>query len=162
MKKISKYILIISTLIMASSCEDYLNRPKVSDLPVEDVFKDFVHAQGFVEVMYRYVNNQANSGNQNDGSNFLMAEEVISSNSGMLPFRFDMGNMEFAVASNGALVTTTTGGKHRLNGWSLRNRKESDKRSGFVFQSLFPLRNYEILGTNSLCGFCNYGERWRF
>lgn len=110
MKKISKYIVLLSALILASSCEDYLDRPLQSDLPVEDIFKDFVHAQGFVEVMYRYVNNQANSGNQNDGSNFLMAEEVISSNSGMLPFRFDMGNMEFAVATNGALVTTSTGG----------------------------------------------------
>jgi hypothetical protein len=110
MKKISKYIVILSALIFASSCEDYLDRPKESDYPVEDIFKDFVHAQGFVEVMYRYVNNQANSGNQNDGSNFLMAEEVISSNSGMLPYRFDMGNMEFAVATNGALVTTSTGG----------------------------------------------------
>ncbi len=110
MKKISKYIVIICALFIASSCEDYLDRPMESDLPVEDIFKDFVHAQGFVEVMYRYVVNQANSGNQNDGSNFLMAEEVISSNTGMLPYRFDNGNMEFAVAINGALVTNSTGG----------------------------------------------------
>lgn len=110
MKKISKYIVIICALFIASSCEDYLDRPMQADLPVEDVFKDFVHAQGFVEVMYRYVVNQANSGNQNDGSNFLMGEEVISSNTGMLPYRFDMGNMEFAVATNGTLNTTSTGG----------------------------------------------------
>lgn len=107
MKKISKYLVIISALIFASSCEDYLDRPAQSDLPVEEIFKDFAHAQGFVEVMYRYVVNQANSGNQNDGSNFLMAEEVISSNSGMLPFRFDMGNMEFAVSKQGSLATNT-------------------------------------------------------
>ena len=104
MKKISKYIVMLSALILASSCEDYLDRPNQSDLPVEDVFKDFVHAQGFVEVMYRYVNNQACSGNQNDGSNFLMAEEVISSNTGMLPYRFDMGNQEMAVSAGGSLV----------------------------------------------------------
>ena len=111
MKKISKYIVILSALIFASSCEDYLDRPNQSDLPVEDVFKDFVHAQGFVEVMYRYVNNQACSGNQNDGSNFLMAEEVISSNSGMLPYRFDMGNQEMAVSTQGSLaVNTSLGG----------------------------------------------------
>lgn len=103
MKKVSKYILIISALLFASSCEDYLDRPMQADLPMEDVFKDFVHAQGFVEVMYRYVVNQANSGNQNDGGNFLLGEEVISSNSGMLPFRFDMGNMEFAVSRQGSL-----------------------------------------------------------
>lgn len=103
MKKISKYIVILSALVFASSCEDYLDRPQQAALPVEDIFKDFVHAQGFVEVMYRYVVNQANSGNQNDGSNFLLAEEVISSNSGMLPFRFDMGNMEYAVSKQGSL-----------------------------------------------------------
>jgi len=111
MKKVSKYIVIFCALIFASSCEDYLDHPTQSDLPVEDIFKDFVHAQGFVEVMYRYVNNQAASGNQNDGSNFLMAEEVISSNSGMLPFRFDMGNMEFAVSAQGSLsVNNNLGG----------------------------------------------------
>jgi starch-binding outer membrane protein, SusD/RagB family len=111
MKKISKYLVIISALLMVSSCEDYLDRPMQSDLPVEDIFKDFVHAQGFVEVMYRYVVNQANSGNQNDGSNFLLAEEVISSNSGMLPYRFDMGNMEFAVSRQGSLsVNNDLGG----------------------------------------------------
>ncbi|NDP20494.1 MAG: RagB/SusD family nutrient uptake outer membrane protein [Paludibacter sp.] len=105
MKKISKYIVIICALIFTSSCEDYLDRPNQAELPVEDIFKDFAHAQGFVEVMYRYVVNVANSGNQNDGSNFQMAEEVISSNSGMLPYRFDMGNMEFAVSKQGSLST---------------------------------------------------------
>lgn len=107
MKKISKYIVIFSALILASSCQDYLDQPQQAVLPVEDIFKDFVHAQGFVEVMYRYVNNQANSGNQNDGSNFIMSEEVISSNSGMLPYRFDMGNFEFAVSKQGSLATNT-------------------------------------------------------
>ncbi len=111
MKKISKYIVIFSAIIFAFSCEDYLDRPKQSDLPTEDVFKDFAHAQGFVEVMYRYVVNIANSGNQNDGSNFLMAEEVISANSGMLPYRFDVGSMEFAVSKQGSLsVNNDLGG----------------------------------------------------
>lgn len=111
MKKISKYFVIIIALIIATSCKDYLDQPKQAELPVEDIFKDFVHAQGFVEVMYRYVVNQANSGNQNDGSNFLLAEEVISSNSGMLPYRFDMGNMEFAISKQGSLsVNNDLGG----------------------------------------------------
>lgn len=111
MKRISNYILVFCALIMVSSCEDYLDRPQQSELPVEDIFKDFVHAQGFVEVMYRYVVNQANSGNQNDGSNFLLAEEVISANSGMLPYRFDNGNMEFAVSVQGSLsVNNNLGG----------------------------------------------------
>lgn len=111
MKRISNYILVFCAMIMVSSCEDYLDRPQQSELPVEDIFKDFVHAQGFVEVMYRYVVNQANSGNQNDGSNFLLAEEVISANSGMLPYRFDNGNMEFAVSVQGSLsVNNNLGG----------------------------------------------------
>ena len=124
MKKISKYIVIISALIFAFSCEDYLDRPNQSNLPVEDVFKDFVHAQGFVEVMYRYVNNQACSGNQNDGSNFLMAEEVISSNSGMLPYRFDMGNQEMAVSRQGSLVVN-----NELGGSGFFDRPDMDGTS---------------------------------
>ena len=124
MKKISKYIVILSALIFASSCEDYLDRPNQSNLPKEDVFKDFVHAQGFVEVMYRYVNNQACSGNQNDGSNFLMAEEVISSNSGMLPYRFDVGNQEMAVSRQGSLVVN-----NELGGSGFFDRPDMDGTS---------------------------------
>jgi hypothetical protein len=124
MKKISKYIVILSALIFATSCEDYLDRPNQSDLPVEDVFKDFVHAQGFVEVMYRYVNNQACSGNQNDGSNFLMAEEVISANTGMLPYRFDMGNQEMAVSTAGSLVNNPS-----LGGTGFFDRPDMDGTS---------------------------------
>lgn len=108
MKKISKYIVIFSAIIFATSCEDYLDRPRQSALPTEDVFKDFAHAQGFVEVMYRYVVNIACSGNQNDGSNFLMADEVISSNTGMLPYQFDLGKMEFAVSKEGSLSTNNS------------------------------------------------------
>lgn len=110
MKKLSKYIVIFSAILLASSCEDYLDRPKEADLPVEDIFKDFVHAQGFVEVMYRYVVNQAANGNQNDGGNFLVGDEAISSNSGMLPYRFDMGNLEFAISRQGSLTINSDKG----------------------------------------------------
>lgn len=111
MKNLNKYFVLLCVIIFATSCEDYLDRPKASDLPVEEIFKDFAHAQGFVEVMYRYVVNQANSGNQNDGSNFILSEEVISSNSGMLPYRLDLGNFEFAISKQGSLsVNNDLGG----------------------------------------------------
>ncbi|MCX6309448.1 MAG: RagB/SusD family nutrient uptake outer membrane protein, partial [Bacteroidia bacterium] len=93
MKKVSKYLFIVGALFFATSCEDYLNRPKESELAVEDVFKDFAHAQGFVEVMYRYVVNYACTGNQNDGHNFLLGDEVISTNTGMLIYKFDLGRL---------------------------------------------------------------------
>ena len=124
MKKISKYIIILMALVFVASCEDYLDRPLQSDLPEEEVFKNFASAQGFVEVMYRYVVNQANSGNQNDGSNFLLSEEVISSNTGMLPFRFDNGNMEFAVSVQGSLAVNND-----LGGTGYFDRPDLDRKS---------------------------------
>jgi starch-binding outer membrane protein, SusD/RagB family len=53
------YLVIIfflmSVLLLTTSCEDYLDKPPVTDLTVEEVFKNFTNAQGFVEEMYAYV-----------------------------------------------------------------------------------------------------------
>jgi hypothetical protein len=119
MKKINKLIVVVLAVVLASSCEDYLDRPKQAELPVEDVFKDFVHAQGFIEVMYRYVVNYSNSGNQNDGSNFLMGDEAVS-NTTMLPGRFDAGAFWHAVP-NGSGYLDRPDAPSNIPAWEQNN-----------------------------------------
>ena len=75
MKKL--YFILCLFFPLLSSCEDYLDINKEMDLDKEDVFKDFVHAQGYAEMMYYYVVNYAQSGNQNDASNFLLGDETV-------------------------------------------------------------------------------------
>jgi len=48
-------LLLIPVLLFLLSCEDYLDKAPESSLTIEEVFKDFDHAQGFVEQMYALV-----------------------------------------------------------------------------------------------------------
>lgn len=45
-------ILFTATVMFSFSCEDYLDKAPESILTQEEIFKDFDHAQGFVEEMY--------------------------------------------------------------------------------------------------------------
>lgn len=85
-------ILFLNLALTFSSCEKYLDKAPESDLTEEEIFADFAHAQGFVEEMYYYVVNYAQSGNQNDGSNFLLGDETIIFNTSMNSGAWDLGN----------------------------------------------------------------------
>lgn len=87
-----RYLLFLGCLLCLMSCEKYLD--KSIDLPLteEDVFRDFVHAQGYAEKMYFYVVNYAQSGNQNDATNFLLGDETVQQNTVMNGGAWDFGN----------------------------------------------------------------------
>jgi hypothetical protein len=55
MKNLKYNLLLISVLLSFAGCEKYLDKAPESVLTVDEVFKDFVHAQGFVEELYAYV-----------------------------------------------------------------------------------------------------------
>ena len=55
MKSLIINISIITFLAFSFSCEDYLDKAPESDLTINEVFKDFQNAQGFVEEMYMYI-----------------------------------------------------------------------------------------------------------
>jgi starch-binding outer membrane protein, SusD/RagB family len=56
MKTYFKIILCsISLMLVTASCEDYLAKEPQTDLSVDEVFKNFDNAQGFVEEMYNYI-----------------------------------------------------------------------------------------------------------
>lgn len=66
MKKISRYniskliIVVCSLFFFLSSCEDYLDKAPESEITEENVFKDFIPFQGFVEDMYQNIVDIAN------------------------------------------------------------------------------------------------------
>lgn len=92
-KNIISYLCIaVVSLTLFASCEDYLNKSLEEDITVEDVFADFVHAQGYADQLYYYVVNYAQSGNQNDGTNFLLGDEAISKNESMTSGAWEKGN----------------------------------------------------------------------
>jgi hypothetical protein len=55
MKNLKYNLLIILVLLSFTGCEKYLDKAPESILTVDEVFKDFTHAQGFVEELYAYV-----------------------------------------------------------------------------------------------------------
>ena len=89
-KRILKYLLM-AVLLPLTSCVSYLDQSPQANLTEEAVFKDFIHAQGFLEVCYKYVVNYAAVGNQNDALNFLQGDESVSTNTGMTGYKWDIG-----------------------------------------------------------------------
>ncbi|QCX37672.1 RagB/SusD family nutrient uptake outer membrane protein [Aureibaculum algae] len=55
MRSLYKLIGLLSLIGMMYSCEDYLDKTIETDLTVEEVFKNFENAQGFVEEMYAMI-----------------------------------------------------------------------------------------------------------
>lgn len=88
------FFIILICLPFFSSCEKYLDKTQESNLSEADVFRDFVHAQGFVDVMYAYVVNYAQAGQQNNGSCFLLGDEVVTFNTTMPCGAWDLGDFQ--------------------------------------------------------------------
>lgn len=89
-KRIIKYMLM-ALLLPITSCVSYLDESPQALLSEETVFKDFVHAQGYLEQCYKYVINYGGVGNQNDATNFLQGDEYLSTNGGMTCYHWDLG-----------------------------------------------------------------------
>lgn len=75
MKNLRYNILFIMVLLSFAGCEDYLDKAPESTLAAEDVFKDFVHAQGFVEEMYAYVVDYAQGGHWE--TDYLLGDDAM-------------------------------------------------------------------------------------
>ena len=81
-------------LFFAVSCEEYLDKTIESELPEEEVFKDFEHAQGFVEQMYTYVVNYASSTDQYNANSFCLSDATVSNSANQLDLFFDRGALD--------------------------------------------------------------------
>lgn len=95
MKRKIYTILLLIGLMFTYSCEDYLDKAPESDLTVDEVFKDFDHAQGFVEEMYAMVVNSGNYGFWQ--TDYLFGDDGIINNDWMPSRQIDRGNLTFWV-----------------------------------------------------------------
>lgn len=99
MKKYIFKIVFIAALLFSFSCEDYLDKAPESILDQEDVFKDFDHAQGFVEQMYALVADVQQGGhNQTD---YLHGDDAIINNTWQTSAQIDKGNLTFVYQRSG-------------------------------------------------------------
>lgn len=91
-KNIIKLSMIV-LLFVTASCEEYLDKTIESDLEMEDVFKDFEHAQGFVEQLYTYVVNYASGTNQDAANSFFLGDATVSNSTNQIDRNFDRGEL---------------------------------------------------------------------
>jgi hypothetical protein len=84
---------VIALLIFTASCEKYLDKTPESDLAMEDVFKDFEHAQGFVEQLYTYVVNYAAATKQDNANSFNIDESTVGNSTNQIDRNFDVGDL---------------------------------------------------------------------
>jgi hypothetical protein len=75
MKKLRYILLYITALLSFTGCEEYLDKAPESTLTIEEIFKDFVHAQGFVEELYAYVVDYAEGGHWE--TDYLLGDDAI-------------------------------------------------------------------------------------
>lgn len=91
-KYIIKSILVLA-LFSLFSCEDYLDKAPESNLTVDEVFKDFDHAQGFVEEMYAMVVDYGTGGHWQ--TDYMYGDDAIVNNTWMPSVQIDRGNLMF-------------------------------------------------------------------
>lgn len=95
-KQMKNYIfksIFILALLFLFSCEEYLDKAPESTLTVEEVFKDFDHAQGFIEEMYAFVVDYGTGGHWQ--TDYMYGDDAIVNNTWMPSAQIDKGNLGF-------------------------------------------------------------------
>lgn len=139
MKKYIVKSLFILALFLSFSCEDYLDKAPESNLTVEEVFKDFDNAQGFIEEMYTMVVDYGTGGHWQ--TDYLYGDDAIVNNTWMPSQQIDKGNLMFWSNNN---FTYLDGNRN--------NTKTSDdkafQRPGVWNGSLMGIRKANIVIEN--------------
>ncbi|MCK5135435.1 MAG: RagB/SusD family nutrient uptake outer membrane protein [Bacteroidales bacterium] len=90
-KTISKHLgIVLTALILITSCEEYLDKSPDADIKEEDVFKKFITFQGFVEDMYQCIVEETLGRWAEMNWNF--SDDVLCTDKNMLSRHFDQGN----------------------------------------------------------------------
>jgi len=91
MKKLKYIISFLLVIISLTGCEKYLDKEPESILTEEEVFKNFVNAQGFVEQLYAYVVDYAQGGHWE--TDYLFGDDAICNESWLGSGDADRGNL---------------------------------------------------------------------
>lgn len=104
--------------LFSYSCEDYLDKAPESTLTEEDVFKDFDHAQGFVEEMYQLVVDYGTAGHT--FQDYIFGDDAYASQGYRASGQIDNGTLGFWVTNKYCYLNDN--GKDDLTQKNARNR----------------------------------------
>lgn len=141
MKKYIVNTLLIVGLLFTFSCEDYLDKAPESILAEEDVFKDFEHAQGFVEEMYNMIVEYGMS--SHTFQDYLFSDETVGWATWMPSANIDRGNLMFWVNNKYIYLHNPEGGSNNST-----SQAEPRKRPGVWDGSLKGIRKANIVIQN--------------
>ena len=99
MKNLKYNLLFLLVLISFAGCERYLDKAPESILTVDEVFKDFVHAQGFVEELYAFVVDYGEGGHWE--TDYLLGDDAICNETWLGSGAIDRGDLYGLIASGG-------------------------------------------------------------
>ena len=105
MKKLRYILLYITALLSFTGCEEYLDKAPESTLTIEEIFKDFVHAQGFVEELYAYVVDYAEGGHWE--TDYLLGDDAICNEVWLGSGSIDRGDL-FGLVNDGGFTYFAT------------------------------------------------------
>ncbi len=111
-----KINLIMSLLILGlatGSCEEYLDKAPAADITENDVFKNFVGFQGFIEEMYACLTNYHQHLGGNWYLTFNCADEMLST----VPLLFDDGNYWYQSQFLYSTTVNTNGNAGVMSKW---------------------------------------------
>ncbi len=128
--------MFLLVLFSLSSCEDYLDKAPESNLTVDEVFKDFDHAQGFVEEMYAMLVYKANCGGKLD---FLHGDDGWMNEWWYQSRQFDNGRLSTCWATSVGFF---------FNGWNSANNFDTTHRPGVWDGSLMGIRKANLVIEN--------------
>jgi len=157
--------IFILALLFSFSCEDYLDKAPESTLTEEEVFKDFDHAQGFIEEMYAYVVDYGSGGHWQ--TDYMYGDDAVVNKTWMPSNQIDKGNLTFwrynnftylVVGVNRSKNPADSRAFNRFGVWD--GGLKGIRKANIAIQNVelmvnatqeekdvLPLRNHEILGT---------------
>ncbi|WP_066630706.1 RagB/SusD family nutrient uptake outer membrane protein [Labilibacter marinus] len=138
MKRYILNSLLVIALVLSFGCEDYLDKAPESIIAEGDVFKDFEHAQGFVEEMYNLIVEYGQS--SHTFQDYLFSDETTVWATWMPSNNIDRGNLMFWVNNKYCYFT---------NNWTTSNKNNSNNtaprfRPGVYEGSLTGIRKANL------------------
>lgn len=145
MKNYTLKLLIIGSLILSFSCEDYLDRAPESIIDETDVFSNFDNAQGFVEEMYALVVEYGTA--THTFQDYIYGDDAHGNRTFKSSYAIDLGNLQslnrhrFSYLNN---WRNTSYGNTNAN----TNDDQARFRPGLWDGSLRGIRNANVLIAN--------------
>ena len=133
--KLSYIFLFIGIILLATGCEEYLDKAPEADLSEEDVFKDFISFQGFTEELYGCIVDRSKVSQRTD---FNLGDDQLPNLQIHLGIYMDAGNYWIAMTNQNQSYFWKSDWDTKFNIWT----------SGNNLKAIWPLSWYGIRKAN--------------